>query len=392
LASQSSVLSSFAKTATVICDLRTFVSDVFQKASQSYTASRSGFLGGKHKRRIARTVEAFADAIDHEIQSFDMWCASREEAICRACSGIGDEIVVSLLSLEKTIRDTFSETFEVLLEILHTLLKHTVRTQIPDVVQEWTFPEQPRIPPGQIASFLLDTLIQCIDIHLSMDDHTTSSSLTRVFATTVEPMWAMVRSWLGDGMPVDATAGFGEERLDQEFFIEDGEMGLLESEFWEEGYVLRGDDEKDEMMVPTFLSRVAGFVLASGKTVGLLRALGVPPKSDGDGEVWLNNWQTFEALLSSDTLGEQTNGVFRVSTDTLSQLVYDVLLPYGQKIGEVLIRVLVDDCEVEYHLGAIENLFLMRRGDTMSHFADVLFGKVSAALVMIQVLQLIGVG
>jgi gamma-tubulin complex component 5 len=324
------------------------------------------------------TVEAFTDAIDKEIQSFDAWCAAQEERIRRAQSGVGDEIVVSLLSLEKAVRDTFSETFQVLLEVLQTLLGWISRVPVSDQVQDWTFPDRPRVPPARITSFLLDTLIQYIHTYLSMDDHITSSALTRVFARSAEPVWTMVGKWLRDGMPVGATASNGEERLDEEFFIEDGEIGLVESEFWEKGYVLRVDDEKDERMVPVFLDHVADLVLASGKAVGLLRALGSPPKSDQD-EAWLEDWQPFEVLLYSANSGGDTDGaLLSVSTDTLSQLVYDVLLPYCQKTAEMLVHVVVDDCAVEHHLQAIENLFLMRRGDAMSHFADTIFAKVGA--------------
>ena len=39
-------------------------------------------------------------------------------------------------------------------------------------------------------------------------------------------------------------------------------------------------------------------------------------------------------------------------------------------------KVLVEDCDLWTHLHAIEDLFLMRRGDAMSHFVDILFNRV----------------
>jgi gamma-tubulin complex component 5 len=37
---------------------------------------------------------------------------------------------------------------------------------------------------------------------------------------------------------------------------------------------------------------------------------------------------------------------------------------------------LVDECELPRHLSSVEDLFLMRKGDAMSNFTDVLFAKV----------------
>jgi gamma-tubulin complex component 5 len=43
-------------------------------------------------------------------------------------------------------------------------------------------------------------------------------------------------------------------------------------------------------------------------------------------------------------------------------------------------KALFEDFDTLHHLSAIEDLYLMRRGDTMSHFADVLFAKVCSSL------------
>ena len=66
------------------------------------------------------------------------------------------------------------------------------------------------------------------------------------------------------------------------------------------------------------------------------------------------------------------------SSESLSQVVYDELLPYAEQAHEALTRVLIDDCDLWAHLNAIEDLYLMRRGDAMSHFVDILFTRVRA--------------
>jgi gamma-tubulin complex component 5 len=186
--------------------------------------------------------------------------------------------------------------------------------------------------------------------------------------------------------------------LDDEFFIESSGvgvgmmgMGLLDPEFWKEGYSLRegvvcyGESSfadastalaPTRKAIPSFLEHIAELILGTGKAVGLMRALGEPPLSNA-----FNDWKSFSDLVRSETQDidgktENHTGLFSVSVDTLSRLIYDSLLPHCQATGARLVKVLVEDCALWKHLNAIEDLFLMRKGDTMSHFIDVLFTKV----------------
>jgi gamma-tubulin complex component 5 len=193
------------------------------------------------------------------------------------------------------------------------------------------------------------------------------------------------------------------DELDEEFFIEEkivrfgfgGEpfMGLLHPEFWQEAYGLRqgvvvvfDEDNEDEIppvnkqqqkAVPTFLEHVAEMILQTGKAVGLIRALG------SNTDIFDNSgWESFEELVVARNVkgneGDTKKNLFSVSVDTLSRLIYDRLLPHCQEVGDALTKLLVDECGLWEHLEAIENLFLMRRGDAMSHFTDVVFNKVSS--------------
>jgi gamma-tubulin complex component 5 len=252
------------------------------------------------------------------------------------------------LSLEKGVRDRFGVAFDVILGVLRGRV----------------FTANERLPS---AALLLDCLLHAVQEHLSMVD-ITSDALMRVFARTAEPVWGMVGRWLEFGMPVREFTGVGGEgeRLDEEFFVEDNEIGILDPDFWAEGYVLREDGEGTEM-IPVFLAHVARDVLGSGKATGLLRALGAVDH----GRVYAVN-RSFGDLLALHT----TTTSMSLSTDTLSRVVYDELLPHCEATGMLLAGVLVDDCDLWRHLSAMEDLYLMRRGDTMSHFTDVLFAKV----------------
>jgi gamma-tubulin complex component 5 len=184
--------------------------------------------------------------------------------------------------------------------------------------------------------------------------------------------------------------GYGEEvgGLDEEFFVEDNGVGLLDPDFWAEGYALRdgtceeGEDGEGtgEKTIPVFLAHVAKDVLGSGKATGLLRALGV---SDTDTHSFTT--RPFSDLLALYTAlpnaeGDSHTNTVSLSTDTLSRVVYDELQPHCEATGALLTSVLVDDCGLWRHLAAIEDLYLMRRGDAMSHFTDVLFAKVRGFL------------
>lgn len=103
LTAQSSILSAFAEVTTTVCHLRKFAAAIVENASSAYNLLPSPARLLSHSIR-SRTIEAFADAVNTQIQCFDSWCAAKEEAICRASVGVGDPLIVSLLSLSKDAR------------------------------------------------------------------------------------------------------------------------------------------------------------------------------------------------------------------------------------------------------------------------------------------------
>jgi len=345
-------------------------------------------------RRNTRTLEAFSEAIDHEIRLFYKWCANKEEEICRAQSGVGPPSIVSLLNLEKAIQDAFSGSFTTLADILRKVLSHRASQPPESLTELWILPELPsRVPPASVTAFLLDNLFQATQEHLSMGDHVTSNALMRAFAKTAEPVWSMAGLWLKNGIPVRDPSGFRgsyeDESLDREFFIEDNELPLLDPDFWREGYTLRDSiaEEDGSRTVPVFLAHVVEHVLGSGKAVGLLRTLGIQPVFN-DNHVWLSDWRSFTTLLAEEAQRHpesitRKDAIFSVSTDTLSRIVFDELVPHCQVVAAQLAKVLVDECSLWKHLSTIENLFLMRKGDVMTHFADVLFSKVCVPFALI---------
>jgi len=401
MASQESIITSLAKTATTVEQLRRFVAVVFSR-SILHTHHTDAY------RKIAstRTCEAFADAIDEAIRGLDAWCSAREEAMCRAYAGVDEEpLVVSLLGTEKALQDQYGTSFDILLEIVQQAFQIKPSEDIALFDNSATIPQK-RLQASALTALLLDTLFTSVQQHMERRDTVTSDALMRVFVRTAEPVWGMVGRWLKDGMGLGLAIGSGGEsgipgrakELDDEFFIESSGvgvgmmgMGLLDPEFWKEGYSLRegvvsyGESALADAStalaparkaIPSFLEHIAELVLGTGKAVGLMRALGEPPLSNA-----FNDWKSFSEVVRSETHNingktEEHTGLFSVSVDTLARLIYDSLLPHCQAIGARLAKVLVDECGLWKHLKAIEDLFLMRKGDTMSHFIDVLFTKV----------------
>ncbi|QRV72355.1 gamma-tubulin complex component 5 [Ceratobasidium sp. AG-Ba] len=309
------------------------------------------------------------------------------------------------------------------------------------------------------------------------NSNSASDDLMSVFIATTEPLWASVGAWVKWGIDVardalDDTAAGNDLASDLEFFVRRREgVDVTSSDFWTAGYVLRTnvedeDDDEDEGklavvlaashgaavgsrsrglldprsgtlhgveaqpkgLVPDCLMPIAAQVLAAGKAIGLLRAIGVWGESvDGyeslDGEEQEDredeSWPTFaetlkeaetsgildltlesgpledlsrynlddtivpdSSLLANQPLDEQPDYPIapslasEVLLNDLPHILADKVSPRCQIAAFRLNRVLVEDCELWAHLRTMEDLCFMRRGDVMTHFCDVLFARI----------------
>ena len=369
LSAQTSVLTSLSTTATHVRVLRGFTELILD---------RSGYLSHRPRlSRMTRTMEAFADALSTETRAFDAWCAHREELHCST----SPPVVVSLLSTLNAVQHDWSRIFRALLSTLEAVFP----SETVDGGLKW---QLPAFSPSAITAKLLDSLFSSTQVQEERDGRdNVASALLRVFIRTAEPVWHMMGKWLKDGMNV--TTSEGHDELEEEFFIACHGlgggimgMGLLDPDFWAEGYTLRyslsnvHDDDYDDSDfdldadeqrgIPAFLAHVVEPVLGSGKGLGLLKVLGI----DNDRHLL---WKSFR-----DLVGAQNSVVdlFSVSVDTLSSLIFDELDPFCQAVGTRLVKAINEECDLWPHITAIEDLFFMRRGDALSHFCDILFAKV----------------
>jgi gamma-tubulin complex component 5 len=359
------------------------------------------------------TLQAFADALEKELRTLEHWCANRETDICLAQAGMLPpdqlDLIVSLLSTEKAFRDTFSNSFEVFFDIIQHVLG---QSYFDGEKKEWKLPDF-RSPPSQTSAQLLDTLFKSVQEHLERDQNVIADALMRVFVRSAEPIWDMTGRWLSEGMAVSnpnaSSADDPLSVLDDEFFIECNglgvgimSMGLLDPDFWKEGYTLRsgvandgaGEDGNDDRGgsrrrgVPEFLLHVAEPILAAGKALGLLKVLDVPITDEQYALSWRpfgeivgirvsGNSSTSEAFEPAIPASQSQSSLFSISVDTLSRFIYDELTPYCEHSGHILAKTIAEDCQMWKHLASIEDLYLMRRGETLSLFAETVFAKVT---------------
>ena len=415
--SQRSIISAFARLATTLQHLRRFISTVFTKATEGSKNDEGDKISYilNFRRRNSRTLEAFAEAVDFEVRRFDAWCSSREGDICYAQgpSGTAEEpLVVSLLSLEKSVRDEFGTTFDTLKRILEDVTQkastsrryqvHFAKSIVADspTIPIWDLTEvQNNVPPAVITTHLLNALLDAVREQDLMGEILISATLMRVFSKSAEPVWSMIGAWIRDGMPIhdfsslgapavpEGDGGNDQGCIDDEFFIEDNEMPLLDPDFWTEGCALRNDGNGVSQVLPVFVEHVAQDVLSAGKAVGLLRALGgdLQPEDPGEAGAALAaasvGWKRFETLIresdSSGGGGEETT-MLPTSAEVLSRIVHDDLHPRYLSAQQALMKVLLEDCELEHHLNVMEDCYFMRRGEVMNHFLDSLFAKMDS--------------
>jgi gamma-tubulin complex component 5 len=326
---------------------------------------------------MTRTVEAFSEAVETQIDKFDSWCAARERDIILSLAGSRPPLSVSLLNLEKKIRDSFSHTFDALLEILRKVMGRATRSQDKNL-EVWMLLDLPmRISPFTISTFLLDTLLTAADSSSSNGETETSKALMQVFSASAEPIWTMVGLWLKHGMPTrDPASRQGADSLDDEFFIQATGLPIFDPDFWTEGFTIREVDPEaySSESVPLLLSLVGNHVLRAGKAVGLLRILDLPLSDDAEAKpTWMTDWPTFAALLQE----HNTGALVKTSKEHLSRYVHDSILPYCQTPQKRLAQMIASECDLWLHLAAIEELYFMWSGDTISHFSEILFAKVS---------------
>ena len=399
-----SLLSSLANAATQLQQTRYLVQSIYDlrlTPVNEFTTSVTTHY---------RTLEALAESLDEFVHGVEGWCAKREEVIFYAQRGHGKHLVVSLLGFESSLHQRMAGVLEVvdavLREIAHKAASaRPIHNDAPPPIHANSFIFY---HPSVLSTLILDGLFAAIREQLSMGETTTSQGLLGILTHTTQPIWSSIGRWLRDGMDLmEDEEILGTLKHDQELFIEKGEVPHGSPDFWDEGYRLRkvaqdpghstAAQERDA--VPAVFKAIAQDVLAAGKAVGLLRAMGLdtPASFRIQEHKWLPFKQLYArseenvskevepsilALSEESQILDATAGM-RWASDALVATVQDYALSICRVAHAQLIQVLKEDCELSRHLSGMQALFLMRRGDILSEWCDTVFAKVCLEVEML---------
>ena len=391
-----SLLSSLADAATRLQQTRFLVQSIYDLRLNSVNEFNAPAT------THCKTLEALAESLDEFVRGVDRWCAEREEELFHSQRGHGKQLVVSLLSFEGSLRQRMAGVLEVvdvvLRKITHKAAALTMPNNGPSPIHANHFAFY---HPSKLSTLILDGLFAAIREQLSMGETATSQGLLIIFTHAAQPTWSSIGRWLRDGM--DAVEGeeiHGSPMQDEELFIEKGDVPLGSPDFWDEGYRLRivavdadhSTPTQQRDAVPAVFRVISPHVLAAGKEVGLLRAMGLdtPASFRMQEHKWLSFKQLYArseenaskevelailALAGESQILDATAGM-RWASDSLVATVQDYAVSVCQEAHSQLIRVLKEDCELSRHLSGMQALFLMRRGDIMSEWCDGIFAKV----------------
>jgi gamma-tubulin complex component 5 len=264
------------------------------------------------------------------------------------------------------------------------------------------------ITPSVLCTRILDLLLQSITTQLAIGELSAASRLTTIFVKTAEPVWKLAGQWMRDGMKVRTTLDMEEldkSEQDTELFVRRRDIDFTNPDFWEEGYVLRceGDSSWDESqqgtpslppLVPDIFANVANEILATGKVVGLLRAIGIEPFVEEESQWSTLSWGLFADIYNSsqhaisdtpspslpedsvDLTEEDATYSSRLAIGSINATLVEYVSPWCKSANAKLNKLLLEDCSMMEHLAAIENFYFMRQGDAMTAFCDQVFLKV----------------
>lgn len=362
-----SLILSFVPSIIDLAFLRSFVSEILNSETTSDP-----------------TTEAFAHAIESQVALHQSWCVQQEIAIL---TGQTDR-VISLLRLSTEV-ELRNRAIHILVLAAQSLGKANTS-------------------PSQATVAILDFLMDAVDAEYEAGQSETAEGLREVFVRTFEPQWKLLGTWMQKGRSAD----------DDIFFVfrrPDGEIEGLD--ILQGGFRLRGCDseagEGEGKHTARVFEDLAEKILNCGTSVNLLSDIQRGTDDSGEGDS--NTWPTFAQVLNPQTLQSSaiissTSSADSVSSATIvrealfattvpkllttpptlslppsafrsfSQIVSDSIKAICQPLFLVahyrLHRVFMEECGLRYHLEAIHDVFLMRKGWEIGDFLEGLFEKV----------------
>lgn len=286
-ASYASLLAMTADMATSLSLLWGYV-DAMTKESMSRTA-------------VPPTAQLCVEAMASEIESLLVTFAQRRAnwdctlaAAMRTSIGSNSSSTMTTVHLESLLRSDFAT-----LSMLESVVRETGGLD-----------ETRRLP--SVAS-LLDTLHRALTFSLLLQDKAegkssdfahqpNTSDLARCFLITARPAWNDVQTWLTRGAFTVVKEKERSEAAYRHFFAKSSATnGILEAEHWNKGI------EEIQDSFPNFLQPLALDIMMTGKTVGLLRAMGFDGFLRSISWTEENDKWTLEAIMRASLEGGITD-------------------------------------------------------------------------------------
>ncbi|KZT50429.1 hypothetical protein CALCODRAFT_188828 [Calocera cornea HHB12733] len=344
-----SLLSTFASSASIPLRLHHFFKTIASGRDK------------KQPKAISRTAEAFAEAAELQIQVFQSWCSSKEQALCAAQGGNGPSMAVSLLNLSHELEDRIS-VLELLVDVADKVEKFVRPAQNDfDLMVQDDF----GLAPLALSSSLLDLLFAAYKTQYTMANEDDAKRLLQIFLATAQPIWHATIDWLQEGKAGETM--YDEDGLESEdsgdFFIRhDAEILMSDPIFWSSAYDFHTlESQGKKPSIPAFLHSMTSQILGAGKARALLNALGI--------EYGASHQET----RLSDVLAHSRAELWEPRD--LEATVTEHLLPQCALSQAQLYGVVVDTCQMWQHFAVIEDVYLFRRGDLMNDLANVIFDR-----------------
>ena len=352
--SQAATLARISSLSRQVVDLRLFTGTIFALAL---------------KRHPIRTLEAFATGVCLLLDEFATQCAQIEAEILRGQCSTSQPTTITLLSLLARLREPTQ-----LFGALHDLVCGFATAGAGPLDSFSDLAHRLAIgSPSTVAKLILDDVFGLHQVKAAVGELLIARKIGTLINATAEPLWRMSATWLRDGLSVEPMQ-WGQEHLygpRGEFFVERHTGCAPNSpEFWTHAYSLRREDDADDAesgasLVPRLFEPLARSLLATGKTVGLLRILGVDTVTSAITEQ-VQCWRSVNDVVTS-------RRQLDLDSERTASALDEHLQPCFEMVQSGFKSILVERCRFWLSLTAVQGICYSSHGDIVSDFCDAVF-------------------
>lgn len=371
-----SLLSTFTPSINALATLREFAQNTLNQATPTSISNS--------------TIQAFALALESYLQLYTKWCVDQEIELLSSKK----EIVISLLRLSDSVGLRF-RALNTLVQAIQTL--------------------DSKLSSQENIARLLDFLGDAVEKAFESGQIEAGKSLRTIFVCAFEPLWLEVGDWITKGRlrieESETKEGEGSFFIRRIEGSDENQLDIFNKSFELWSSSASSDEYQDKKKksnsVPKVLEGIVLDILECGKSVHLLRNV----IQEGDWLESITEWPTIASLVglnpvveagvvevlsnqevvrralfsvpsfTKESITSTSNPTSSLASNSFSQFLIDEIFEICQPLFVVahfkLHRIFKEDCKLDYHLSAIQGIFLMRNGWEIGTFLTSVFEKVS---------------